>query len=92
MGGELFMCFFHICVCIYICMHIFKMTNDTYSNTHTCVYIQTYIFLNAYYTHTLIYTYTMYILFTNPSVRAGYDTRSIFKRSLTGLNSEFSFS
>ena len=32
------------------------------------------------------------ILFTNPSTRAGYDTRSIFKRSLTGLNSEFSFS
>ena len=32
------------------------------------------------------------ILFTNPSAREGYDTRSIFKRSLTGLNSEFSFS
>ena len=32
------------------------------------------------------------ILFTNPSAQAGYDTRSIFKRSLTGLNSEFSFS
>ena len=32
------------------------------------------------------------ILFTNPSARAGYDTRSIFKRSLTGLNSQFSFS
>ena len=32
------------------------------------------------------------ILFTNPSAWAGYDTRSIFKRSLTGLNSEFSFS
>ena len=30
--------------------------------------------------------------FTNPSARAGYETRSIFKRSLTGLNSEFSFS
>ena len=28
----------------------------------------------------------------NPSARAGYDTRSIFKRSLTGLNSESSFS
>ena len=27
----------------------------------------------------------------NPSARAGYDTRSIFKRSLTGFNSEFSF-
>ena len=34
----------------------------------------------------------LFILFTNPSARAGYDTRSIFKRSLTGLNSEFSFS
>ena len=28
----------------------------------------------------------------NPSTRAGYDTRSILKRSLTDLNSEFSFS
>ena len=27
-----------------------------------------------------------------PPARAGYDTRSIFKQSLTGLNSEFSFS
>ena len=32
------------------------------------------------------------VLFTNPSARAGYDTRLIFKRSLTGLNSDFSFS
>ena len=32
------------------------------------------------------------ILFTNPSTRAGYDTSSVFKWSLTGLNSEFSFS
>ena len=32
------------------------------------------------------------ILFTDPSAWAGYDTRSIFKRNLTGLNSEFSFS
>ena len=37
--------------------------------------------------------YVLYhIIFTNPSARAGYDTRSIFKRSLTGLTSEFSFS
>ena len=28
----------------------------------------------------------------NPSARAGHDARSIFKRSLTGFNSEFSFS
>ena len=41
-----------------------------------------------------IYIFGSYIyIFTNPSARAGYDTRSIcFKRSLTGLNSEFSFS
>ena len=32
------------------------------------------------------------IIFTSPSAQAGYDTRSFFKRSLTGLNSEFSFS
>ena len=31
-------------------------------------------------------------LFTNPSARVGYDTRSIVKRSLKGLNKEFSFS
>ena len=31
-------------------------------------------------------------IFTNLSARAGYDTRPIFKRSLTGLNLEFSFS
>ena len=47
------------------------------------------------HTHTHAYTPTptpIYIyVFTNPSVRAGYD-RSIFKRSLMGLNSEFSFS
>ena len=30
-------------------------------------------------------------IFTNPSAQVGYDTRSIFKRSLTGLNSEFSW-
>ena len=34
----------------------------------------------------------LFIIFTNPSARAGYDTRSIFMRSLTGLNLEYSFS
>ena len=38
------------------------------------------------------YHNSIFIIFTNPSARAGYDTRSIFKRSLTGFNSEFSFS
>ena len=31
-------------------------------------------------------------IFTNPSSQVGYDSRSMFKRSLTGFNSEFSFS
>ena len=31
-------------------------------------------------------------ILSNPSARAGYDTKSISKRSLTGLNSEISFS
>ena len=46
---------------------------------------------NFYHSYIYIYIY-IYIIFTNPSARAGYDTRSIFKRSLTGSNSEFSFS
>ena len=36
--------------------------------------------------------YPTLTIFTSPSARAGYDTRSIFKWSLTGLKSEFSFS
>ena len=39
----------------------------------------------------VLYIYKI-IIFTNPTARVGYDTRSIFKWSLMGLNSEFSFS
>ena len=35
--------------------------------------------------------YLSLLIFTNPSAQTGYDTRSIFKQSLTGMNSEFSF-
>ena len=34
----------------------------------------------------------MYSYLPNPSARAEYDTKLFLKRSLTGLNSEFSFS
>ena len=37
-------------------------------------------------------TLAHFITFTDPSARAGYDTWSIFKQNLTGLNSEYSFS
>ena len=40
----------------------------------------------------LLCFFSILTIFTNPSARAEYDTRSLFKRSLTGLNSEFSFS
>ena len=50
------------------------------------IYIYIYIFIYIYY----LYVYISYL--PKPSPRAGYDTSSIFKRSLTGLNSEFSFS
>ena len=69
------------------------------------IYMYTYIYIHIYttYIYTLIYyVYTTYIqrkyiyiyilIFTNPSAREGYDTRSIFKQSLSCLNSEFSFS
>ncbi len=51
-----------------------------------------FVFLFILLIFLIVKVYLMFILFTNPSARAGYDTRSIFKRSLTGLNSEFSFS
>ena len=67
------------------------------SHTHTLSLSLTHTHsLSLSHTHTYICigfsAYIIMILFTNPSARAGYNTRSIFKRSLTGLNSEFSFS
>ena len=35
--------------------------------------------------------YIYIYIYTNPSTRAGCDTKSIFKWGSTGLNSEFSF-
>ena len=49
-------------------------------NTHYHPYIALFINMANYMTYIYIYIY------------GGNDTRSIFKRSLTGLNSEFSFS
>ena len=60
----------------------------TYTHTHTHTHTHTYIYIYIY----IYIAQPLLYIFTNPSVRAGYDTKSIFKRSLTGLNSEFSFS
>ena len=42
--------------------------------------------------YSVISSLILFFIFTNPSARLGYDTRSISKRSLTVLNSDFSFS
>ena len=55
-------------------------------SSHTMCVTWIFFFFFAYFLFCYIY------LLTNPSARAGYDTKSIFKRSLTGLNSEFFFS
>ena len=49
-------------------------------------------FYVPFWTNRLRKDINLLFIFTNPSARAGYDTRSIFKWNLTGLNSEFSFS
>ena len=64
--------------CIYIYIYIY-------------IYKNIYIYIQSKFGN-LIYIYIYISYLPNPSARAGYDTRSIFKRSLTGLNSEFSFS
>ena len=55
-----------------------------------CVYVLYYVY--TYMCFVCVCTYICVSYLPNPSAWAGYDTRSIFMRSLTGLNSEFSFS
>ena len=57
---------------------------------HTVVLTQTQLGRNPFFI--LPDRSDFHIIFTNPSTRTEYDTRPTFKRSLTGLNSEFSFS
>ena len=76
---------------------VYNNNNDNNNNNEIIIIIKNnYEFelmgfvKQIYYRHTIcIY---IYIYLPNPSARAGYDTRSIFKQSLTGLNSQFSFS
>ena len=66
----------YFCACVYVC---------SYFCVYVCTCVCVYVFL------CICRCVCMYLL-TNPSTRAGCDTRSMFKWSLTGLNSEFSFS
>ena len=91
----------NVCMRIYVYIHTYiHIYIHTYIHTYihnvcnmyvfVCVYI--YIYMKEYY-HWTICTYkylSIYLsIFTKSSARAWYDTRSIFKRSLTVLNSEF---
>ena len=73
-----------VCMCLNC---TYKPVKCTLTETQ-CKTGQPNIILNL-----LLYIFVWYLSYLpNPSARAGYDTRSIFKQSLTGFNSEFSFS
>ena len=67
---------FFFCTWLYHIMNSYQCNNG-----HTVVWFQ--VFLS---------NSNMYIYLPILSVRVGLDIRSIFKRTITGLNSEFSFS
>ena len=62
--------------------HLIHRLNVVASTILNVFYFSLHIFIT-------VFLIVSMILFTNPSTRAGYDTRSIFKRSSTGLNSVF---
>ena len=74
---------------MYVCVYV---------GAGTCVYARVCVCVCVYFcVHRLLRVSVgaygclfAYTIFTN--ARARYDTRSIFKRSLTGVYSEFSFS
>ena len=68
--------YLHICIYIYICMYI-------YVYIYICIHI---------YMHTNIYVYKYVYYLPTPPLGQDMTLGQFFKRSLTGLNSEFSFS
>ena len=80
------MCVFvHVGACVHGRTHIYIYTH---TRAHTCMGAHTHVCIHVCaYIQLIVSPYL-----PNPSAQAGYDTRSIFKQSLTGLNSEFSFS
>ena len=72
-------------------MGVFTNQQEPTSAPCVCVYVCVWVYLWIEFV-CLIPDFVVIYIFTNPSARAEYDTRSFFKRSLTGLNSELSFS
>ena len=88
-----------MCVCVCVCVFVFiwglaNKKEEIYESEKREISTRSLptfdVFLSAVVS--FLQLCNVKVLFTNPSARAGYDTRSIFNRSLTGFNSEFSFS
>ena len=105
-GGSTHFCFFGclVFVCLFVCLSLCQCPNSPQwfvfflivFNITPCLSIvlstQSSILVShlpSSFLDIYIYIY-IYFFYTNPSARAGYDTKSI-KLSLTGLYSEFSF-
>ena len=75
---------------IYTQTSILQYKNGWFSHTHSDIYI--YISCVTSISYKRVYIYIYIYIYIYPSARSGCGTRSIFKRNLTKLNSEFSFS
>ena len=64
-----------------------SVPRDRHRETLSREILSCFIMITLFYTWKKLWSYL-----PNLSTRAGYDTMSIFKRSLTGFNSEISFS
>ena len=85
---NIFWFIYSICVVWLVrCCHFFLFIGFLYHPPYALLNVYSYKSINIIFLGVTLCTYL-----PNPSARAGYDTRSIFMRSSTGLNSEFSFS
>ena len=74
-----------------LCVMSIMIVNQLPAFRATWGHMRGYLMRNIKLETAIIYGDAAIIILINPSARAGYDTWSIFKRILTGLNSEFSF-
>ena len=79
------------CICVYVCVCVCGclFVYHKYPSVLKSIFINV-IGVGKYLQRKRVFN--ILFIFTNLSTRTRYDTRSIFKWSLTGLNSEFSFS
>ena len=86
--ARIFVCvctclYVYVCMCVsaYVCVYIFVCAYFCMC-VYVCVYVRVYVCVHV----------CLCIYLPSPSSWEDCDTRSIFKRSFTDLNTEFSFS